>query len=377
MKSSARIPLSIAIFLIASLACNVTFSTPSDQPNLVFTAAAQTVAAVQASLVPASSPTSGVVVPPPAPTNTSVPAATFAPLPTLTFAPPAATQVCDQAAFVSDVSIPDGTLMSQGQVFQKTWRLKNVGACTWASSYKVVFSSGPAMAGQAQQPLGTSVAPGETVDIKVDMTAPAANGNYTEYWKLRNDSGVAFTQFYVQIAVQGGVGETAVALHNISSESGQVRTDGTVLLPTNVGDVSTNHGMQAFFSFDISGIPNSATIIEVVVNFSSFDMLGNPFSVGDDGCVRAFVADYGALSASDYEGGIPTGALIKWCSAAQLVSPSADEDFTQSIQLHVSNGASRFQLRLQFRPPPFPASNFDGVADAIRFGIVTLTVTYH
>lgn len=373
MKSSTRIPFSIVALLIASLACNVTFSGPSDQPNLAFTAAAQTVAAVQASLEPQGSPTSPVVVQPP---TSTLPAPTFAPLPTLTFVP-AATLPCDQAAFVADVTIPDGTVMPQGQVFQKTWRLKNIGSCTWTPSYKVVYFSGPGMAGHAQQPLGFSVAPGQTVDIPVDMTAPAANGNYTEYWKLRNDSGVAFTQFYVLIAVQGGAGETTVALNNIPAESGQARSDGTVLLPPNVGDVASNHGAQAFFSFDISSIPHTATIASVLVNFSSFDMLGNPFSLGDDGCVRAFAVNYGTLDASDFVGGIPTGGLIKWCSAAQLLLQTTDDDFAQAIQVHVSNGAARFQVRLQFRPPPFPASNFNATADAIRFGVVTLTVTYH
>jgi len=373
MKSSTRIPVSIVVLLVASLACSVTLSGNSAQPNLAFTAAAQTVAAVQASLEPQSSPTGAAVLPPAA----TLPAPTFAPLPTSTLAPAAATQACDQAAFVADVTIPDGTILVQGQAFQKTWRLKNIGTCAWTPTYKVVYSSGPGLSNHAQQQLGTTVNPGQTVDVTVDMTAPAANGNYVDYWKMRNDSNVAFTQFYVQIVVQAGGGGTTVALANIASESGQVRSDGTVLLPTNVGDAASNHGTQAFFSFDISSIPHGATITSVLVNFSSFDLLGNPFSLGDDGCVRAFTVDYGSLDEFDFFGGIPAGALIKWCSAAQLFSPSTDDDFAQAIQVHVTNGSARFQVRLQFRPPPFPATNFDGVGDVIRFGVVTLSVTYH
>ncbi len=38
---------------------------------------------------------------------------------------------CDKAQFVSDVTIPDGTVMSPGQKFTKTWSLKNVGTCAW------------------------------------------------------------------------------------------------------------------------------------------------------------------------------------------------------------------------------------------------------
>ena len=61
MKSSMRIPVVISVLLLAALACNVSISAPSDQPNVAFTAAAQTVAAVQASLEPQGSPTSAPV----------------------------------------------------------------------------------------------------------------------------------------------------------------------------------------------------------------------------------------------------------------------------------------------------------------------------
>jgi hypothetical protein len=46
------------------------------------------------------------------------------------------------------------------------------------------------------------VAPNETVDISVDMTAPETAGNYTGYWILRNAANQTFqTSFFVQITV--------------------------------------------------------------------------------------------------------------------------------------------------------------------------------
>ena len=42
-------------------------------------------------------------------------------------------------------TIPDGTIMQPGETFQKTWRLKNNGTCTWNSSYKIVYWSGDLM----------------------------------------------------------------------------------------------------------------------------------------------------------------------------------------------------------------------------------------
>jgi len=54
---------------------------------------------------------------------------------------------CDRAQFISDVTVPDGTTFAPGAAFNKTWRLKNVGTCTWTTSYSLVFDSGEKMGG--------------------------------------------------------------------------------------------------------------------------------------------------------------------------------------------------------------------------------------
>lgn len=36
---------------------------------------------------------------------------------------------CDQMSFVADVTVPDYSIMTPGQSFTKTWRVKNVGNC--------------------------------------------------------------------------------------------------------------------------------------------------------------------------------------------------------------------------------------------------------
>jgi hypothetical protein len=114
----------------------------------------------------------------------------------------------DKATFISDVTIPDKTKIEAGKSFEKTWRLKNSGTCTWSTSYALVFSSGQQMGGPASVALPKSVSPNGTVDLKVTLTAPNANGTYTGYWKLRNASGVLFglgtkadQPFWVQIVV--------------------------------------------------------------------------------------------------------------------------------------------------------------------------------
>ena len=48
-----------------------------------------------------------------------------------------ATQTCtDRAQFVADVTVPDGTRYDPGATFTKTWRLRNIGTCTWTTSWK-------------------------------------------------------------------------------------------------------------------------------------------------------------------------------------------------------------------------------------------------
>jgi hypothetical protein len=104
--------------------------------------------------------------------------------------PPAtsATAICDQAQFVKDMNIPDGTQIAPGAAFTKTWRLRNVGACTW-SGYKLVFDNGDQMGALSPQTIQT-VLPGQEVELSVNFTAPTTSGSYRSYWRIRNSSGV-------------------------------------------------------------------------------------------------------------------------------------------------------------------------------------------
>jgi hypothetical protein len=99
---------------------------------------------------------------------------------------------CDQAAFVRDVTIPDNTSLGSNASFTKTWRVQNTGTCTWTSAYRLVFTSGAQMGGAAAVALPRAVAPGESVDISVNLTAPASTGTYRGNWMLRNGAGNLF-----------------------------------------------------------------------------------------------------------------------------------------------------------------------------------------
>jgi len=107
---------------------------------------------------------------------------------------------CLNAAFVSE-NVPDNTIFSPGEVFVKTWTIKNTGYCTWNTNYRLVFYSGDDMDGDHSTNLAEAVSPGETIELAVTLTAPASEGTYRGDWRVRSDTGVNFARFWVQIKV--------------------------------------------------------------------------------------------------------------------------------------------------------------------------------
>lgn len=159
--------------------------------NALYTQVAGTLVAQGQQEAATTAPTSAPLVV----TATSSPTSAF-PSNTATNSPvpptntPAA--VCNQAAFIADITIPDGTLMSKGQNFTKTWRLKNSGTCSWTSSYTVVFISGTNLAAKNTYSLPKQVNPGDSVDISIPMQAPNTNGTYQSNWMIQPGSGPSF-----------------------------------------------------------------------------------------------------------------------------------------------------------------------------------------
>ncbi len=194
------------------VACNRPAPTPTVEPGAgaVFTAAAQTVeaelTAVAEGRLPSETPVPLIPTDAP-PAGTAAPAATQAPQAT----EPSGGESCDRANFVEDVTIPDGTEMQPGQSFDKVWRLRNAGTCTWNSGYSLVFESGDAMGGPAALVLTTgTVGPGQELDVTVELIAPQDPGTYRGDWQLRNAAGQTFgvgptadSTFWVEVDVAG------------------------------------------------------------------------------------------------------------------------------------------------------------------------------
>jgi hypothetical protein len=95
-----------------------------------------------------------------------------------------------QATFVKDVTVPDDTYVTPGSAFTKTWRIRNDGTCTWGPNlalHALAFTGGSKLSGPDQVSLPGNVAPGYTIDVSVNLVAPAAAGVYTSEWKFRVD----------------------------------------------------------------------------------------------------------------------------------------------------------------------------------------------
>ncbi len=193
---------SFILFMIVAVslaACNMPAKETQVDINQLATYAAQTQTAAGTVVVetPQAPATSAV--------STAETASIGSPAPTQTGTP------CNRASFVGE-TVPDNTNFIVQKPFTKVWQIKNEGTCTWTSAYQLVFDSGERMGGVLSKPLTTgSVAPGERVEISIDLVAPALAGTYRGNWKIKDDKGevvaLASGPFWVQIvAKRGGVG---------------------------------------------------------------------------------------------------------------------------------------------------------------------------
>ena len=89
------------------------------------------------------------------------------------------------AAFVTDVTIPDNTTIQPGQSFDKVWRLKNTGTCPWADTTALNFIGGEQMSAPASVTVPPT-APGATADVSATMVGPQTPGQHRNVWQLEN-----------------------------------------------------------------------------------------------------------------------------------------------------------------------------------------------
>ena len=165
---------------------------PTPDVLAVRTSAAYTVVAeitlTAAAFTSTPLPPSATSTPEPPPTATATEVFTTDPTQAALGTP---ASLCDNYVYVADVTIVDGTAMTAGQDFVKTWKIKNTGDCTWGDGYGLIYSYGEKMSGEAV-PFGTVVAPGQEIDVSVNFKAPDKIGEYVSSWQMANPQGLSF-----------------------------------------------------------------------------------------------------------------------------------------------------------------------------------------
>ncbi|HAV75837.1 MAG TPA: hypothetical protein DCX53_00630 [Anaerolineae bacterium] len=142
--------------------------------------------------------------------------------PSTTRTPDPAASCRDDAILVEDVTYPDNTRVNAGESFTKTWKLQNVGTCTW-TGYTVAFVDGDRMS----SPNSVAVSETErnqTVDVSVELTAPSTDGTYRGNFELRDTAGKPVligveSIFWVQVVVGAG-GAPNISGTPVTSQSG-------------------------------------------------------------------------------------------------------------------------------------------------------------
>ncbi len=213
--------LVLTTVLLAS--CTALQPTQAPQPtvdteatmNVVRTEAAATVEAELASR-PTATPLPTATQPPATPT-VAEPTATLAPLPTATL-PPAPTAIPTKTTApgggggvvvptwtatatsyqcsVTAAAPASGAVFAPNADFDGRWTLKNTGTQAWMDydvDYRWAETGAKLHTGAAAFDLPSSIQPGDSVELIVDMEAPDTVGSYTTTWVLAKGSQVLCT----------------------------------------------------------------------------------------------------------------------------------------------------------------------------------------
>lgn len=210
LKNALGLTILLAFVLVA---CGSDEETLQEEAiSQIYTSVAQTVEALPTDIPPTATATL-VMVP-----------ATITPFPTMTTAAPSGvyptatrstiTQTqCKDALYMSDITIPDGTVFSAGESFEKTWLILNGGTCAWEANYILNLSNGDEMNG-VPVAIGQVVSPNGQVEVSVQFTAPLIPGSYTSYWQMTDGLGTKFgNSIFVMITVSGDATATHTATH--------------------------------------------------------------------------------------------------------------------------------------------------------------------
>ncbi|MEM7801980.1 MAG: NBR1-Ig-like domain-containing protein, partial [Chloroflexota bacterium] len=115
-------------------------------------------------------------------------------------------------------------------------RIKNAGDTHWGDGYTFGHIGGPQLADSKSVSL-PPCAPGQNVDVSVEMTAPSVPGQYRSEWRPKNKDGDFFGEFvFVQIIVPQPVSTSPVPNFSQIDPRWKTKTLGTRHSDVTIGD---------------------------------------------------------------------------------------------------------------------------------------------
>lgn len=229
--------------------------------------------------------------------------ATETPRPTTT--PTAEPSCFDHVTFIQDVTIPDGTFIGEGESFEKIWRLKNTGSCTWTTDYSLVFHEGDFGGLLEKVALTAQVQSGEVVDLSASMVAPLIRGSFQSFWMLENAEGERFgigedgdKPFWVKIDVGMTPSPTAVVSWEPRLDPGEMAGEGR-WVDVDLGDQTltaydgSNPIMTFFVSTGTAAYPTVIGQFRIWVKLESTRMTGPGYDLEDVPYTMYFYEGFG------------------------------------------------------------------------------------
>ena len=126
------------------------------------------------------------------PTATAASIATPTASPTAVVLPTSTPDECsNEAQFLEDPTIPDGTALAAGETAQKRWSVLNAGSCNWTADYRLVRTDDSAVVAKAELALYPARA-GEQAVWQVEIASPTEPGEYLASWQAQAPDGSLF-----------------------------------------------------------------------------------------------------------------------------------------------------------------------------------------
>ncbi len=344
-----------------------------------------------------SSPTPLTVLPSNAPAAAPTTAQTVAPAPPVppteskTETPVPSASCTNIAVFVTDVTIPDGTLVNAGQVYGKTWQVRNAGTCTWDGGYQLTFLSGDVLPSGAPAPI-PNTPPGAAANLTTNIIAPTTPGTHTGVWQIMSPNGIRFGPTLTAVVQVAGapapapavcsgipniasfsvspstitVGQSATLSWGLVSNADLAEIDQGIGGVATPGSITVSPGSTTTYTLTAFCGPNSTTAqVTLTVNpsacsgtpsISSFTVSPSTITVGQSATLSwGLVGNADSVSIDQGIGGVAT-------PGSRTVSPSTTTTYTLTAFCGSNSAIAQVTLTVlpvqTATPTPRPTATF-------------------